>query len=391
MGTTPEDDDVIQPEESGMQYLQLPSNGTGKKERLAYYFQTKRNRSSASTQANVNHSTDQPPQPLLHLSVLFLNGFRSSMEGTKAKALEEFCLSSTLPHVDSFTRFDYRGHGKSTTRTHQCHADHDTDDDATTSNLHDDGNCNSYKEEEDAYFHTLGLTDWIEDARQVMLHAFGNSDDTHKIILIGSSMGAWIAFHLALRYPDRIAGILGIAAAPDFTRDVYQRIWSNPQELEELHTMGRVLIPSQYGDGPYPISQHLLEDGEQWCLLNTNNSDKDDNPGVVSNHAFSDTDANENSCSTSKNAGEKSVIHLACPVRLIHGQQDVDIPYTKALDLADAIAHDNVVVTLIKSGNHRLSTPKDLDIACRALEELVRDITASTITRASTTAAENSK
>ena len=115
-------------------------------------------------------------------AVLFLPGFHSCMDGEKALALEEHCLAKG----NSMCRFDYRGHGLSS-----------------------------------GIFDELTVSDWIEDAKKILNEVVVPKHD--KVILVGSSMGGWIACHIAVQYPERIGGIVGIAAAPDFLEDLYQK------------------------------------------------------------------------------------------------------------------------------------------------------------------------
>lgn len=244
--------------------------------------------------------------------VLFCSGFRSSMNGKKALSLERYCLTNLEL---GFTRFDYRGHGK--------HADVNN-------------------------FLRYGMSEWVEDASAMLELSWRNMGG--RQIVIGSSMGAWIAIHLALQYPEKIAGMVMLAAAPDFLQDIHESL--SKEEKSELAKKGRIDIPSQYSEEPFPISSHLLRDAEKWKVLNTSKANK------VKNLILIDS---------------------KCPVRLIHGQQDIDIPWNKTLELANAIAHDDVLVTLIKSGNHRLSALKDLEIIYRVLDELVGTIEESTI------------
>lgn len=241
--------------------------------------------------------------------VLFLNGFRSSsMKGNKVSRLEEFCYSCLK--ID-FTSFDYQGHGES------CSGNHD--------------------------FERLCLTDWIEDSKAILENCCQGSQTT---ILVGSSMGAWIALHLALEQPQKVSGILGIAAAPDFTVDLWNGL--SLAQREELQNNNRVLISSEYSRDPYPISQYLLDDANQWLLL-------EDSPASTQ----------------SAKPLNKLAIDIHCPVRLIHGQKDLDVSWKKSLQLVDSIAANDVHLTLIKSGDHRLSTPKNLDAICQVLEDLV--------------------
>lgn len=278
-------------------FLTLP-NG----EKIAYH-----RHSATSDFISSNGSTKSP------VGVVFCCGFRSSMNGNKALQLEQFCRERSM----GFTRFDYRGHGES------------------------QGN-----------FDSLGLSDWISDARTVVKESC--RDQGGPQLLVGSSMGGWIALRLALEQPDTVAGILGIAAALDFTVDIWNGMTA--QQQKELQRNGRVLLPSEYSDQPYPISRHLLEDANQYLILAKR--------GVAVN-ALGTVQS-----TTSRN--DAVAIQVQCPIRLVHGMNDVDVSWEKSLQLVDAIASEDVQFTLIKSGDHRLSTTEDLDTICHLLEELVK-------------------
>lgn len=228
-------------------------------------------------------------------AVLFCSGFQSSMTGTKAVALEGYCRELGL----AFCRFDYRGHGASTGNFEDC-----------------------------------TLTHWIEDTSNILDRVLSSHE---KIILVGSSMGGWVSLHLALQHPDRIGGILGIAAAPDFFQDLYTT--STTTQREEWRTKGVVRLPTQYDASPYPVSWRLIQDAqEHWGLLD---------------------------------GGKTRPIPVRCPVRLLHGQCDEDVSWKKSLELAERLETDDAIVTLIKSGDHRLSRPQDLERMFAALDELI--------------------
>jgi len=210
--------------------------------------------------------------------LVFLGGFMSDMTGTKASALEAFARE----RGQAFLRFDYSGHGAS-------------------SGAFADG--------------TIGR--WAEDA-VAALDALTEGPQ----ILIGSSMGGWIMLLAALARPDRVAGLVGIAAAPDFTEDL---IWASagPEVRSAWERDGVYHQPSDYGDEPYPITLRLIEEGRQHLLL-------------------------------------RDPIAIAGPVRLIHGMQDADVTWEISLRLAEALESRDVEVTLVKDGDHRLSESPDL-------------------------------
>ena len=211
--------------------------------------------------------------------IVFLGGFMSDMTGSKAVALETFARTRGR----AFVRFDYQGHGASSGRFEEG---------------------------------TIGR--WAEDAIAV-LDALTDGPQ----ILVGSSMGGWIMLLTALARPERVAGLVGIAAAPDFTETLMWRQFT-PDIRATLEREGVYRQPSDYGEAPYPITLALLEDGRRHLLM--------DRP-----------------------------IPLTCPVRLIHGTADPDVPYTLSLDLMGRLESTDVEVTLVKGGGHRLSEPADLD------------------------------
>lgn len=156
---------------------------------------------------------------------------------------------------------------------------------------------------------------------------------TGPLLLVGSSMGGWISLLAALARPDRVKSLLLIAPAPDFTD------WGMAQKFTDaertaLAETGRVAIPSQYGPEPYVYTQALLEAGARCRLL-----DKE--------------------------------IPLDIPVRILHGQQDPDVPWQLSITLADRLQSADVQLSLIKDGDHRLSRPKDITLMTRTLEALL--------------------
>jgi pimeloyl-ACP methyl ester carboxylesterase len=221
--------------------------------------------------------------------ILFLPGFRSDMAGTKATFLDAFCAERGLPYV----RFDYSGHGASSGRFA-------------------DG--------------TIGT--WAQDAIAIIDHVADGS-----LVLVGSSMGGWIMLLAALARPDRVAGLVGLAPAPDFTEAL---IWNRltDDERARLQSAGRLVTPSAYSDEPTVITRALIEEGRRHLLLN-------------------------------------APIGIRRPVRLLHGMADPDVPYQLSLDLAERIVGENVRVTLIKDGDHRLSRAEDLALLGETLDDFL--------------------
>ena len=220
--------------------------------------------------------------------IVFLGGFASDMTGTKAMALDAYCAAAGR----AFLRFDYTGHGQSSGRFA-------------------DGTISAWRDD------ALTVIDQLTEGPQ---------------ILVGSSMGGWLMLLCALARPQRVAGLVGIAAAPDFTEEL---MWGEMDSEMRARLMkdGRIEEPSAYSDEPYVITRALIEDGRQHLLLEND-------------------------------------IDLNVPARLLHGQADEDVPFEFSLRLADKLTHPDVVTTLIKDGDHRLSRPQDLDRLIQAVEEI---------------------
>ena len=222
-------------------------------------------------------------------AVVFLGGFLSDMAGTKALALEAHCRTRS----QAFLRLDYAGHGAS-----------------------------------DGKFTDGTIGSWRDDALAVI-----GAVTSGSLILVGSSMGGWIALLVALALKDRVSGLIGIAAAPDFTDKL---MWENFSETQRREIMegGSTEMASDYGDAPTIITRALIEDGRKHCLLD-----------------------NE--------------IALRIPVRLIHGMQDEDVPWEWSMRIAGRLAGDDVDVTLVKGGSHSLSGEGDLARLTSILDRLL--------------------
>ncbi len=221
-------------------------------------------------------------------TTVFLPGFRSDMTGAKALEIEAYCASLDRACL----RLDYSGHGES-----------------------------------EGVFEDATVGRWTEDALFLI-----DRLTEGPVVLVGSSMGGWIALLVALARPERVAGLVGIAAAPDFTETL---IWQAmpPFEREALQRDGVMRVPSPYGE-PLAITRTLIEEGRKHLLL-------------------------------------QQTIAINCPVRLLHGQRDPDVPWQTAITLADRLGSDDVHVTLIKDGDHRLSRPSDLALLRGALGPLL--------------------
>jgi pimeloyl-ACP methyl ester carboxylesterase len=238
---------------------------------------------------------ERPGQPALAYcatsgagpGIVFLGGYGSDMTGTKATALED----AAKARGRAFLRLDYRGHGQSEGKF-------------------TDG--------------TIGT--WFADA----LAVFDAVTEGPQIV-VGSSMGGWMALLLARARPDKVKALVGIAAAPDFTTRLMSEELS-PEQRETLLRDGILYRPSEYGD-PMPITLKLVQDGANHLLL--------DRP-----------------------------IAFAGPVRLLHGQADPDVPWQYSLKVAERIAGGDVRTILIKDGDHRLSRPQDLALLIQTIDEL---------------------
>ena len=220
--------------------------------------------------------------------LIFMSGFMSDMNGSKALALEQHCQERGL----AFLRCDYMGHGNS-------------------SGNFADG--------------TIGL--WAQNA----LTAFDELTEGPQII-VGSSMGGWMMILTAVSRPERVAGLVGIAAAPDFTEDLLPKQLTEIQ-LSKIQEDGFVVIPSEY-EIPYTITKKLLDDGTQHLVL-------------------------------------RNEIPLDCPVRLLHGLEDTSVPWKTALKIQKMVRSKDVEVTLIKNGDHRLSREEDLEKLKKTIMEIV--------------------
>jgi len=225
--------------------------------------------------------------------LFWLGGFNSDMRGTKALALDAWAAE----HNRGCVRFDYSGHGES-------------------GGAFIDG--------------TIGR--WLEESVTVFEQFCAGPQ-----VVIGSSMGGWMALLLAREMARRagsrasLAGLVLIAPAPDFTE---QLMWNgfSPEVRQEIETKGVWLRPSQYGE-PYPITRTFIEEGRNHLLLG-------------------------------------SAIDVGCPVRILQGAQDPDVPWQHAFALAHRLPSDDVVLTVIQDGDHRLSRPQDIARMIAAVAEI---------------------
>jgi pimeloyl-ACP methyl ester carboxylesterase len=234
--------------------------------------------------------------------LLWLGGFKSDMKGTKAVALDEHAAKTGRASI----RFDYSGHGESGEK-----------------------------------FEDGTISKWLEDA----LAVFKNRAQGPQIV-VGSSMGGWMALLLAqalARDPSfsqnaKLGGLVLIAPAPDFTEDLMWKNFSD-EVRSEIETKGQCERPSAYGDDPYPITKRLIEDGRKHLIMG-------------------------------------KPIQVNCPVRILQGVLDPDVPWQHAMKLVSCLAQDDVTMTLVKDGDHRLSRAEDIERLLKTVDELAGEISA---------------
>jgi pimeloyl-ACP methyl ester carboxylesterase len=225
--------------------------------------------------------------------LFWLGGFKSDMQGTKAIALDAWAAE----HGRACVRFDYSGHGES-------------------GGAFVDG--------------TIG--GWLEESVEVFEQFCIGPQ-----VVIGSSMGGWMALLLAREIRRRqgnrasLAGLVLIAPAPDFTEELMWKRLS-PEARQDIETKGVWLRPSEYGE-PYPITRSLIEEGRDHLLLG-------------------------------------SAIEVGCPVRILQGAQDPDVPWQHAFALTHRLPADDVVLTVVQDGDHRLSRPQDIARMLAAVTEI---------------------
>jgi pimeloyl-ACP methyl ester carboxylesterase len=226
--------------------------------------------------------------------LLWLGGFKSDMGGTKAAALDRWAAA----HRRNCVRFDYSGHGES-----------------------------------EGEFTEGTISRWLDESVAVF-DAYCEGPQ----VLVGSSMGGWLALLLARelrcrepRRPASLAALVLVAPAVDFTEEL---MWKRfpAQVKRKLKTEGMWERPSRYSEEPYPITAALIEDGRRHLLLG-------------------------------------GLIETGCPVRILQGVADQEVPWRHAVELVSRLAHDDVVLSLIKDGDHRLSRPEDIERLIGAVSE----------------------
>lgn len=223
-------------------------------------------------------------------TIMFLGGFRSDMEGMKAIFLEEKCKERGQAYI----RFDYRGHGSS-----------------------------------EGKFEEACISDWTQDALDILDRCTSGS-----VMLVGSSMGGWVSLLLTLKKPERIHSIVGLAAAPDFTKIMEERM--SEEQRESLERDSFFELPNDYDDEPYIITKKLIEDGRQNSLL-------------------------------------EGDILIDKPVRLIQGMVDADVKWQTANDIKNLIMGNDAEVILLEDADHRLSSSEQLAILDKVIIDLLKN------------------
>ncbi len=224
-------------------------------------------------------------------AIVFCHGLRSDMEGTKVLHLEAWAQAQGR----AFVRFDCSGHGQSS-----------------------------------GAFEEGAIGDWFEDATAVI-----EVLTEGRILLLGSSMGGWLSLLLARALPERLAGLVTIAAAPDFTEDGYWAGFSEAQRAE-LMEAGQVALPSDYGD-PMIVTRRLIEEGRDRLVLRT-------------------------------------PLPLPFPTRFLQGTADEAVETATALRLLDHVDGKDIRLTLVKGADHRFSEPAEMDLIVAAVEDVLREV-----------------
>lgn len=257
----------------------------------------------------MNHESESPEPDFLEVGdrtiavryrpgrapgIVWLGGYRSDMRGTKAERLDSMAVGSGRAYL----RHDYSGHGES-----------------------------------GGSFRNGTISCWLEESLAVF-RRFAEGPQ----LLVGSSMGGWIALRMIeeLRRAgegDRVIGMVLIAPAPDFTRELIEPAMSEAQR-QALTQQGYFEVRSEYSPEPDIYTRGLIEDG-------------------------------------AKNLVMKGIIETGCPVHILQGMQDKDVPYRHALKLVEHLPVDDVTITLVRDGDHRLSRPQDLDLVERTVTGLL--------------------
>ncbi|MBH87921.1 MAG: alpha/beta hydrolase [Pelagibacterales bacterium] len=229
------------------------------------------------------------------IGFIFFSGFCSDMTGTKAQYIFKWCKKNKY----ECTLFDYSGHGKSSEK-----------------------------------FINTSFKEWIEDAAEVL-----NKVPTKPQILIGSSMGGWIALKIGLMNPLKIKGVVTIAAAPDFTKKLWQKEL-NQEQKNEIKTMGYTNIPSEFDPNGYIITKKIIKEGNKNLILTTKNM-------------------------------------FSFPLKLIHGDQDKAVSWKESLKIFNKSNNALSELIILKNGDHRLSDKKQLNKIISVIQSLLEDCNVS--------------
>lgn len=221
--------------------------------------------------------------------IVFLGGYRSNMGGDKARHLDGYAAASGRGYL----RFDYSGHGQS-----------------------------------DGEFEQGTIGRWTQD----VLFALDALTDGPQV-LVGSSLGGWLALLVAMARPERVAAILTVSLAADFTAHVRDVLFSDAHRAE-LEKQGRVLVPDCHGGEPFAITRRLIDEAEAHLLLT------------------------------------REALPITVPMRLIHARNDQDVPWSIGNEIADRVEGNDVRVTVVKDGDHQLSRDQDLALMSRELDDL---------------------
>ena len=226
--------------------------------------------------------------------IIFLAGHGSDMLGSKAEALYEDCKQKGR----SFIRFDYSGHGQS-----------------------------------DGAFLDGTISQWTKDATAIIDHLTNG-----PVILVGSSLGGWIMLNLAKKLGTKIVGLIGIAAAPDFTETL---IWNelDERQRQKMKEEGQIALPNPYADEDVIYRNHLITDGRQNLLL-------------------------------------QSDLPISCPIFLHQGMQDHEVPWQTAIDIANAVTSEDVTINLVKGAGHRFSTEAEIAAIIASVDVIYKKISA---------------
>lgn len=225
-------------------------------------------------------------------TLVWLCGFHSDMAGQKATTMDAFAMDNGFASL----RFDYSGTGTSQGRF----------EDGTISN-------------------------WLYESQEMI-----NANTSGDLVLVGSSMGAWLAILLAMANPLRVKALVLIAPAPDFTEDLMWATFSD-EIKSEIMEKGYWMRPSPYDAAGYPITKALIENGRRNLVL--------DKPIEFEGH-----------------------------VHILHGCKDADVPWQRSPKLVENFTSGKVTLTLIKSGDHRLSELQDLETLRQILQQTIASI-----------------